>query len=103
MLQADPDMIRSLRCIILILEVATGLKVNLGKTTLSPVGEVHNIEEVAVILGCTIIPLSITYLGLPPRAQASSKAIWNPILEQMRGKLSNWKGRCLSKGGKVVL
>lgn len=56
---------RNLRCIIFILEVTTDLKVNLSKSTISLVGIILNVEELASILGCVVAPLPITYLGLP--------------------------------------
>lgn len=103
LLKANPKIMKNLHCILLILEVATGLKVNLSKTTLSSVGDVHNIDELSTILGCSVVPLLITYLVLPLGAKASLKTIWNPVRERMWRKLSNWKGRYLSKGGKLVL
>lgn len=103
MIKADLEMIRNLRCILLMLEVILGLKVNLSKTTLSPVGNVHNIEHMAAVFGCRVASLPISYLGPPLGAKAASKTIWNPVIERMRKKLSTWKGRHLSKGGKMVL
>lgn len=43
------------------------------------------------------------YLGLLLGAKASSRAIWNPIIERMEKHLAGWKGRYLSKVGKLVL
>lgn len=103
MLKAKREMLENLRCILLILEVVSGLGVNLSKTTLSHVGNVPNIEELASIFGCAVVPLPITYLGLPWGANATSKSIWNPVVERMKRKLSSWKGRYLFKGGKLVL
>lgn len=57
------EVMRNIRCILQILEVAMGLKVNLSKSILSPVGMVPNLEELATVLGCLVVPLSTTYLG----------------------------------------
>ncbi|RVW54250.1 LINE-1 reverse transcriptase-like [Vitis vinifera] len=44
---------------------ASGLRINLAKSEVIPVGEVQRIEEMAVELGCRVGQLSSVYLGLP--------------------------------------
>ena len=46
-------------------ETCFGLKINLEKSELIPVGEVPNLEEFAEVLGCKMGSLPSTYLGLP--------------------------------------
>lgn len=72
MLKVNMEMMRNLRCILLILEVASGLKVNLNKTTLSPIGNDPNIDKLDPTLGCTIVSLPIAYLGLLLGARVTS-------------------------------
>ena len=43
----------------------TGLKVNVGKSEIVPVGEVRNIQCLANILQCKVGSLPMTYLGMP--------------------------------------
>ena len=43
----------------------TGLKVNVLKSEIVPIGEVHNAQALAKILGCRIGTLPMTYLGMP--------------------------------------
>ncbi|RVX03380.1 DEAD-box ATP-dependent RNA helicase 28 [Vitis vinifera] len=45
-------------------EVSFSLRINLAKSVLIPVGEVEEIEEMAVELGCKVGSLPIVYLGL---------------------------------------
>jgi hypothetical protein len=55
-------------CFLLVLfvfEAVLGLKINLAKLVLVPVGDVDNMKELAGILGCGVSSLSIKYLGLP--------------------------------------
>ena len=68
-----------------------------------PVGSVANMDDLAAIVGCKIIPLPMNYLGLPLGANFKSKSIWDPILEKMERKLSGWQRMYLSKGGRVTL
>ena len=81
----------------------SGLKINLGKFELVPVGDVPNFHELVEILGCREFALPLKYLGLPLGASFKDKSIWNPILEKMERRLAGWKRLYLSKGGKVTL
>ena len=46
-------------------EASSGLRINLDKSVLIPVGEMEEIEEMAVELGCKVGSLPTVYLGLP--------------------------------------
>jgi hypothetical protein len=67
----DPNVeqFRDLRCLLLCFEVVSGLKTNLSKSEIVPVGEVGDVEELASILGYGVALLPIKYLGLPLRAK----------------------------------
>jgi hypothetical protein len=41
------------------------LNINLAKSELGPVGNVHNVEDMARILGCMMSSLPMKYLSLP--------------------------------------
>jgi hypothetical protein len=62
----DPiaDQIRDLRCLLLCFEAASGLRINLSKSEMVPVGEVRDVEELTSILGCGVASLPLKYLGL---------------------------------------
>lgn len=79
----------NLRCTLLIMETATGLKVNWSKSTISAVGDTPNDRRLAEVLECEMVSLLITYLGLPLGAKPSSVNIWNPVIERMGRKLSS--------------
>lgn len=89
LLRVDLEGMRNLRCILFILEAVSGLEVNLRKSILSPVGNVPNVAESATILGCDLVQLPITYLGLPFGVKSSLKSIWNRVIERMGSKLSS--------------
>lgn len=103
LLKAELDGMRNLRCMLLTMEAATGLKVNRAKSTVSHVGNENSLGKVVAVLGCETMPPPITYLGLPLGAKCSSKSIWGPVIERVEKRLASWKGRFLPKGGKLVL
>ena len=81
----------------------TGLKVNVGKSEIVPIGEVNNLDALANILHCRVGSLPMKYLGMPLGTSFKTASIWNPILEKMEKKLFGWKHLYLSKGGRLML
>jgi hypothetical protein len=100
---ANLDHILHLQLLFTWFEVISGLKINLSKSKVDPVGQVPDIELLANIMGCNITYLPMSYLGLPLGAKFKSKQIWDPILEKMEQKLAGWQRMYLSKGGRVTL
>ena len=99
----DPTKIKQLGWVLLWFEAFFGLRINLGKSEMVPVGEVPNMVDLAGILGCNQVSLPMKYLGLPLGAKFKESTIWNPIIEKMERHLAGWKRLYLSKGGKVTL
>lgn len=72
---ANPNHLRYLRVLLLLFEVVSGLKVNLAKSVLVPVGNVDNVDELAGILGCGTSALPLKYLRIPLGASYKAKSI----------------------------
>ncbi|RVW59240.1 LINE-1 reverse transcriptase-like [Vitis vinifera] len=84
-------------------EAASGLRINLAKSELIPVGEVEEIEEMAVELGCRVGSLPNVYLGLPLGVPHKASSMWDGVEEKTRRRLALWKRQYISKGGRVTL
>ena len=100
---ANPDHIFNMHLLFTWFKAVLGLKINLNKSEMVPVGSVPDLEDLAGIIGCKIIQLPMTYLGLPLGANFKYKSIWDPILEKMERKLSGWQRMYLSKGDRITL
>ena len=100
---ADVVQLEYLRRVFTWFEVVSGLRVNLQKSKMVPIGDVPNLEALVDVLGCKLSALPMTYLGLPLGAKFNSKLIWNIIIEKMEHRLGGWKRLYLSKGGKLTL
>ena len=84
-------------------EVASGLRINLAKSELIPVGEVEEIEEMAVELGSRVGSLPTVYLKLPLGAYHKTLSMWDGAEETMRRRLALWKRQYISKTGRIIL
>ena len=92
-----------MRGILIWFEAVSGLRVNLSKSSISSVGQVDNIRLLAGILSCSIDSFPSSYLGLPLGAKFKDRSIWEPVVERFERRLSGWKSKYLSKGGRLTL
>ena len=94
---ADVEQILHIQLLLLSFQAVTGLKVNVHKSEMVPIGEVDDVHALAEILGCRVGELPMSYLGMPLGASYNSPSIWNLILEKFKLKLAGWKKLYLSK------
>ena len=73
---ADLDQVLFLHMILIWFEAVSGLKINLGKSELVPIGMVLNLDLLLNVLGCKQGTLPMKYLGLPLGAKCKDKSIW---------------------------
>ena len=73
---ANDSQIRHLRALLVCFEAVSGLKVNLAKSTLNPVGSMGDVDQLAGLLGCGTGMLPLKYLGLPLGASFKLKTMW---------------------------
>ncbi|RVW49859.1 putative mitochondrial protein [Vitis vinifera] len=84
-------------------EAASGLKINLDKSMVIPVGEVDGVLDMAAEIGCRVGQLPTVYLGLPLEAPNRDVSAWDGVEERTRRRLSLWKRQYLSEGGRLTL
>ena len=84
-------------------EAFSGLKINLTKSVIIPLGRVDNVEELAAELGCGVGSLPSSYLGLPLGAPHRALRVWDSIEDRFRRRLATWKRQYISKGGRITL
>jgi len=64
-----------LKCIHLVFEAMFGLRVNLTKSLIIPIGELPNVNVLAHFFGCRVEYLPAYYLGLPLGASYKCKVV----------------------------
>ncbi|KAM3385248.1 hypothetical protein ACQJBY_009276 [Aegilops geniculata] len=83
---------------------ATGLRVNLSKSSAIPIS-CSGIDLATVLLnfGGTTVTFPITYLGLPITIGRIRLVHLQFILDRIRARLAGWKGRLMPMAGRRVL
>ncbi|GJX30962.1 RNA-directed DNA polymerase, eukaryota, reverse transcriptase zinc-binding domain protein [Tanacetum coccineum] len=95
---------RNLIVILKCFEEASGLKVNLSKSKLYGVGvSIEEVKAVASSLCCINDSLPFIYLGLPVGKKMHLSDGWGEVINRLRNRLSAWKARSLSIGGRLIL
>jgi hypothetical protein len=100
---ADADQLWHLRGIFIWFQAIFGLKINLTKSELVPMGHVPNVAVLAGYMGCRASSLPMSHLGLPLGARFKQKDVWNNVVEKMEKRLARWKRLYLSKGAHLTL
>jgi hypothetical protein len=100
---ADESQIRHVGALLVCFEAAAGLKVNMSKSALIPVGSQGEVGQLAEALGCGVGELPLKYLGLPLGASFKLKEMWADLEDSMARRLAPWKRLYLSKGARVTL
>ena len=72
-------------------EAFLGLKINLSKSEIIPMGRVDNMELLKSELGCGVGSLPTTYFSLPLGAPHRAIRVWDSIEEIFRKRLASWK------------
>ena len=84
-------------------EAMLGLRINLSKSEIIPVGPVVNVDELALELGCGIGSLPTSYLGLPLGAPHKATGVWDLVEERFWKRLASWKMQYISNSGRITL
>jgi len=85
-------------------EQLSGLKINFHKSEIFCFGKAKDHEEFySQLFGCAIGKYPFRYLGLPMHFRKLYNKDWKSIEERIEKRLSGWKGKLLTVGGRLVL
>ncbi|GKE07063.1 RNA-directed DNA polymerase, eukaryota, reverse transcriptase zinc-binding domain protein, partial [Tanacetum coccineum] len=63
----------------------------------------EDVSNMAKVIGCGVANLPLIYLGVPVGCNMRRCSNWNTIIQKFSSKLSKWKARLLSIGGRLSL
>ncbi|CAJ2673682.1 unnamed protein product [Trifolium pratense] len=96
--------VRALRAVLVLFESMSGLRVNFHKSMLVGVNIPDSwLGEAASALCCKVGKIPFLYLGLPIGGDPRRLCFWEPVLDRLKNRLSGWRSRFLSIGGRLVL
>nr|GEY52461.1 RNA-directed DNA polymerase, eukaryota [Tanacetum cinerariifolium] len=94
------NIVKILKCFFL----ASGLKINIQKSQVLGVGVPRNIVNQATsLIGCAVMQNPFQYLGVMFGDSMSWKLAWADTVQKLRSRLSKWKVKTLSIGGRLNL
>ena len=96
--KASQDHLTYLNWLLMWFEAVSGLRINLEKSELIPVGRVENMDDLGWDFGCRVGSLPSTYLGMPLGAPFKLVTVWDGVEKHFRRRLAMWKRQYLSKG-----
>ncbi|KAG9449626.1 hypothetical protein H6P81_009591 [Aristolochia fimbriata] len=98
------DQVEKWKAVITLFELGSGQKVNWSKTEVFGFNMDNEVlQHFAATLGCSVGTLPSTCLGLLLFHSRISKSLWCPVIEKVQKRLSIWKGKMLSKAGRLIL
>lgn len=97
-------MVEQFKFLLLGFESLSGLTINFDKSALILLNISNTlVTNLANQLGCKLLSLLITYLGVPLHWKKLSTSDWQPLVSKIENKLQTWKGTLLSLGSSVTL
>lgn len=102
--EASIENLWTLKALLRGFEMVSGLKVNFNKSCLMGVNVSADFLEMASnFLHWRVGSVPFMYLGLPVGANPRKLSTWEPVLDQIRLRLSTWGNKYISLGGRIVL
>ncbi|GJR93607.1 RNA-directed DNA polymerase, eukaryota, reverse transcriptase zinc-binding domain protein [Tanacetum coccineum] len=83
---------------------ASGLRINMSKSKIMGVNvKDEKVKHAASKLGCLTFKSPFLYLGTKVGATMSRVSDWKEVVEKVKSRLSKWKMKALSIGGRLTL
>ncbi|WVZ62664.1 hypothetical protein U9M48_012381 [Paspalum notatum var. saurae] len=98
----DLEKARNMKVLLCIFEKLSGLKINFHKSEIVGFGQAKEFENIySELFGCRVGSLPFRYLGLPMHYKKLKNSDWRHVEERFEKRLSGWKGKLLSVGGRL--
>ncbi|WVZ95111.1 hypothetical protein U9M48_040913 [Paspalum notatum var. saurae] len=96
------EMARNMKALLCVFEKLFGLKINFYKSEIFCFGQAKECEnDCSELFGCRVGTFPFRYLGLPMHYKKLRNSDWKTIEERFEQRLSGWKGKLLSVGGRL--
>ncbi|GJT56130.1 RNA-directed DNA polymerase, eukaryota [Tanacetum coccineum] len=83
---------------------ASGLRINMSKSKIMGILVADDkVKSAATKLGCLMLNTPFSYLGTKVGGSMSRTHAWEEVIDKVRSRLSRWKMKTLSIGGRLTL
>ncbi|XP_021995456.1 uncharacterized protein LOC110892608 [Helianthus annuus] len=98
------DNVEKVARILRVFHICLGLKINTHKSHLFGIG-VHEgeVDSMTNVLWCQVGSVPFDYLGIRVGANMNRVSHWITVIESVQNRLSLWKAKTLSIGGRLTL
>ena len=95
---------RNMKLVLCLFEQLSGLKINFNKSELFCFGRAkEEQDDYRNLFGCEMGSLPFSYLGIPIHHRRLTNKEWKCIEDRFEKRLSCWKGKLMSYGGRLAL
>ena len=95
---------KNVKLLLTAFEQMSGLKINFHKSELFCYGMAKDCEsQYSQLFGCDVGTMPFKYLGIPMTHRRLRNSEWRCVVDRFESRLSNWKAKFLSSGGRLVL
>src|SRR3954470_16207788 len=95
---------RNMKLVLCLFEQLSVLKINFNKSELFCFGRAKDAHDnYQQLFGCGLGSLPFSYLGIPIHYRKLTSKEWKCIEDRFEKKLSCWKGKLMSYGGRLIL
>ena len=103
-LDHDIEQAKNMKLLLSIFEQMSGLKINFHKSEIFCYGQAKEFEDEYIeLFGCNAGEYPFRYLGIPMHHRQLRNIDWRKVEEHFEKKLTCWKAKHLSYGGRLVL
>ena len=103
-LDHDIEQAKNMKLLLSVFEQMSGLKINFHKSEIFCYGQAKEFEDEYIeLFGCNAGEYPFRYLGIPMHHRQLRNIDWRKVEEHFEKKLTCWKAKHLSYGGRLVL
>ena len=100
----DLDQAKNMKLVLTVFEPLSGLEINFHTSEIFCYGKAKEFEDEYIeLFGCNTGEYPFRYLGIPIHHRKLQNIDWRRIEERFEKKLSCWKAKHLSYGGRLIL
>jgi hypothetical protein len=102
--KAEDSALRNLKCILMLYEQISGMRVNFHKSELLPINlSSEDSHRFAHIFSCPVGSFPLKYLGVALHYDDLSRDDIQPLIDKLLKRIASWRGQLLSLAARAML